>query len=105
MSTIESSAYCATCGRITLHRKERANHILHLLLSIVTAGLWLIVWAFIVLTPHRSRCAFCGRQPGWAEFRRASGLTNEPSPPTHRADGDEVPPSTWLPPGARPPRA
>ena len=30
-----------------LSQKKKTNHILHLLLSLVTGGLWLIVWLFV----------------------------------------------------------
>jgi hypothetical protein len=33
----------------TIAKGHRPNHILHLILSIVTAGLWLIVWLLIVI--------------------------------------------------------
>lgn len=32
-------------------RKKKTNHILHLILTILTGGLWLIVWA--IIAPHR----------------------------------------------------
>lgn len=35
------------------------NHVLHLLLSIVTAGLWLIVWLVIATGGHFT-CGECG---------------------------------------------
>lgn len=35
---------------------RRPNHVLHLLLSIVTLGLWLIVWLIVGIT-HRERRA------------------------------------------------
>jgi hypothetical protein len=28
------------------------NHVLHLILTLVTAGLWAVVWLFLVLTHH-----------------------------------------------------
>lgn len=34
---------------------KKVNHILHLILSVLTAGLWLIVWALLVLTNKRQR--------------------------------------------------
>lgn len=36
---------------VTLARPRRTNHILHLLLSVVTFGLWLPVWLLCVLAP------------------------------------------------------
>jgi hypothetical protein len=34
---------------------KRPNHILHLLLTIVTLGLWGIVWIVLALTSHEKR--------------------------------------------------
>lgn len=54
--------YCPTCGRRVLGIRERPNHILHLLLSVVTAGLWLIVWLFLGLSYAKEpwHCPYCG---------------------------------------------
>jgi hypothetical protein len=58
----QTSRYCDTCGKQTLHTKETPNHILHLLLSIVTLGLWLIVWVAVTIvnSGKRPRCVVCG---------------------------------------------
>lgn len=58
----QTSSYCKTCGKQTLHTKQTPNHILHLLLSLVTLGLWLIVWLIIVVanSGKRPRCSVCG---------------------------------------------
>jgi len=39
---------------------QTPNHILHLLLSIVTAGLWIVPWILLILTPRSFRCSSCG---------------------------------------------
>ena len=33
-----------------LENSKKVNHILHLLLTILTGGLWIFVWIFILLT-------------------------------------------------------
>ena len=38
-----------------LTKGKKVNHILHLLLSVITAGLWLIVWAILVATNKPQR--------------------------------------------------
>jgi hypothetical protein len=102
---IQTSHYCATCQRQTLHTKERVNHVLHLILSVLTVGLWLIVWGALGLgnSAERTRCTVCGSKPGLGSLKHevATAFGGKPAPQT--APG-EVPPSTWLPPGARPPR-
>ena len=35
--------------RSTISKPKRTNHILHLLLSIVTAGLWLPIWIIVAI--------------------------------------------------------
>lgn len=37
------SKFCRVCERQTAFVKEGPNHVLHLLLSVVTFGIWLIV--------------------------------------------------------------
>jgi hypothetical protein len=39
---------------VVIHGKK-TNHILHLILSVITAGLWLIVWAVLILTRKQQR--------------------------------------------------
>jgi hypothetical protein len=38
-----------------IRRGGKVNHILHLILSILTAGIWLFVWLLLVLTNKRQR--------------------------------------------------
>jgi hypothetical protein len=108
MSVVETSTYCATCRRQTLHHKQRVNHVLHLILSILTAGLWAVfVWLPLgaMNTSRRMRCTVCGTKPGLAtvkhEIAEAFGARQ---PAASLPMNGEVPPSTWLPPGAREPR-
>jgi len=55
--------YCKNCKKNTVQIKQKANHILHLLLSIVTVGVWLIVWFFIALfTSDTPTCTICGNE-------------------------------------------
>lgn len=109
---IQTSHYCATCQRQTLHVKPRINNVLHLVLSVLTVGIWLVVWAALGLgnSAERARCSVCGSKPGLAAvshevksaFAGSPVLRTRGSAPS--PGGDEVAPSTWLPPGARPPR-
>jgi hypothetical protein len=45
-------------------RGKRPNHILHLLLSVVTLGLWLPVWALLAVTSHETRAVLTVRPDG-----------------------------------------
>lgn len=44
MGTNTERAYCRTCEAPVLAVKRTPSHVLHLLLSVVTAGLWILVW-------------------------------------------------------------
>lgn len=48
---LEEMKYCMHCDRETLHRKnsKQMSWLMHLFLTVITFGLWLIVWIFIVL--------------------------------------------------------
>ena len=52
--------HCVECKKKTMHFQEKPNHILHLLLSIITAGIWLIVW-LLFLESGDPQCSVCGR--------------------------------------------
>lgn len=41
---------------LLMSKKPRTNHILHLLLSVVTAGAWVPAWIIIALV-NQQRCA------------------------------------------------
>ena len=60
-STIQR--HCGTCGQKRPFSKKGVNHILHLLLSIVTVGFWIPVWLLVGVCAAltRYRCQFCGQ--------------------------------------------
>lgn len=61
MGTRHAPGYCHHCGRTVLAVANTPSHVLHLLLSVVTAGLWIPVWIVIALaTDSRGRCPDCG---------------------------------------------
>ena len=53
---------CKTCEQKRPFEKSGPSHILHLILALVTAGIWLPVWVLLCvfnsLKPYR--CRFCG---------------------------------------------
>lgn len=51
---------CGSCGRETLHVRDRPHHLLHLTLSVMTFGIWLPVWGILGLTPDSPQCTECG---------------------------------------------
>jgi hypothetical protein len=64
MSMVQSARECPVCQRLTLHAKDRPNHVLHLILTLVTFGLWGFVWLAVAIgnTQTRPRCMTCGRR-------------------------------------------
>ena len=52
---------CSVCQKQTVHIQKRINHILHLLLSVLFIGLWLLVWIGIAIFGDRTPvCTICG---------------------------------------------
>jgi hypothetical protein len=56
-----ASMQCVRCGTIMAYRKP-TPHILHLLMTIVTGGLWAIVWIGCTVKFGGWRCSACGRR-------------------------------------------
>jgi len=61
-------AYCNKCRHEQVFIKMEINHILHLVLTIITVGLWGVCWVAICLGKliHPWRCEHCGWH--WPEF-------------------------------------
>ena len=55
---------CKACAKPTMHIQQKPNHILHLLLTVCTAGVWLLVWIFVSLVQPAPQCTQCGRKRG-----------------------------------------
>ena len=51
--------YCPTCGENTKHVHNGPNHVLHLLMAIVTGGLWIVVWILLSIG-YKFVCDRCG---------------------------------------------
>lgn len=60
MPTKQIMYECEDCKRPTIHLQQEPNHILHLLLSICTLGLWLLIWLFQRSTIPQ--CTVCGKE-------------------------------------------
>lgn len=65
MATFQRSRYCSTCKKQTLHQFQRLSLPIVILFTVLTAGLFAIVWV-----PYRylvgwwasgMRCQTCGR--------------------------------------------
>ena len=60
MAEARRSGYCKDCERRVVVFRPRANHLLHLLLTLITAGLWLPIWLGLAIRIGGWRCAECG---------------------------------------------
>lgn len=58
----QNSKFCKRCQKHTLVQRPSTNHVLHLLLTIVTAGLWLIIWMLSIVKIGGWRCTQCGKK-------------------------------------------
>lgn len=60
MGTTTGQRWCDACGQQVMVTARTPNHVLHLLLTVLTAGLWLIVWICAGLASKKWRCTKCG---------------------------------------------
>lgn len=60
MAVQEATGFCKVCQRQVMIRRAGTNHVLHLLLSIFTAGLWLPIWILSSIKIGGWRCSACG---------------------------------------------
>jgi hypothetical protein len=62
-----SNRYCYSCNRNTKHEMQvgGTSHLFHLVMSILTMGFWLIIWAICGMSNSSSDwfCAECGSKP------------------------------------------
>ncbi len=61
MGTHKKRMFCQEEVRMVLAERQTPNHVLHLLLSIVTAGFWIPVWILVTLFGSGAyKCPSCG---------------------------------------------
>lgn len=71
--------YCPEDARYVLAVRNKPSHVLHLLLSVVTAGCWIPIWVLIaMLSDAGYRCPNCGgrtaaRKPMRTVFQMLTG--------------------------------
>ncbi len=76
MSNVQIPAYCLTCQRQTLHIKPRINHTAHLIGTIVTVGMWSVVWLAVGLANSAElvACSQCGSRPTAKQILNDTGV-------------------------------
>lgn len=61
MSVKTKGAYCSHCKKPVLAQGTKPNHILHLLLSFFTFGVWIPIWLLLtIMSAGNYRCTQCG---------------------------------------------
>lgn len=68
MAQQEATGFCRGCNRQVLVRRKGTNHVLHLLLTVVTCGLWLVIWLLSAIKIGGWRCTVCGMKCGRSLF-------------------------------------
>jgi hypothetical protein len=58
----EAKGYCQTCEKQVLIKRKGTNHLLHLLLTLLTGGFWIIVWILCAIKVDVWRCSQCGEK-------------------------------------------
>ena len=59
----KKKGFCSRCKKTRILERERVNHILHLLLSIITMGFWVIMWIMITIRHDMWwYCFDCGKK-------------------------------------------
>lgn len=65
MATNQKMSRCRNCAKETIHLQPATSHVLHLLLSLITLGLWIPVWILVgVSNGSQLKCSVCGRARG-----------------------------------------
>jgi hypothetical protein len=73
MATVQRMSWCRTCDRKTLHIQQKESNLFHLILTLVTGGLWLVVWIFAPMRSGSAQCTSCGETVWsglWKSFKR-----------------------------------
>ncbi len=60
MADQEKSGMCKVCSKQVMVRRKGTNHILHLILTLLNFGLWVIIWILISVKFGGWRCTQCG---------------------------------------------
>ena len=65
MATQQAMVFCKTCNKTTLHIQPSTSHVLHLLLAVVTMGIWIPIWVLMAVNNNnQGQCTACGRSRG-----------------------------------------
>jgi hypothetical protein len=72
MPTRQLTLMCARCNELTPHNQEHPAHLVHGLLTLFTAGLYLPIWLLIAIGgASKPVCVKCGGPVKTAEYQEA----------------------------------
>ena len=60
--------FCGMCQRNVLATRPPTNHILHFLITVISCGLWVVVWLGLSIRAGGHKCSSCGN-PNLLEAR------------------------------------
>ncbi len=60
MSLDYKGKYCKRCNKHILAQRKGTNHILHLIITILTIGFWAIIWIGVGIKFGGWQCSHCG---------------------------------------------
>jgi hypothetical protein len=81
MATHQIMSYCRDCKKNTIHLQPATAHVLHLLLAIISFGVWIPVWLLVVASNNsQASCTDCGRARGLFDSGRAPASEETPRP-------------------------
>lgn len=77
MGEQKNSGFCKACNSKVLITRPGVNHLLHLILTIITLGVWIVVWVLVsvvnTVSPGGWRCSQCGSEVdtlAWSEAKK-----------------------------------
>ena len=65
--------YCSQCTTATPHITHDPNHLLHVIITIITGGAWLIVWLLLTASADSPKCTVCSRNGQASGAKTAAG--------------------------------
>ncbi len=58
-----NSFFCAHCNDRSMFVRNETRHGMHIVLSLLTAGIWLVPYVVVLMSKPSFRCSKCGSKP------------------------------------------
>ena len=62
MSVQKTRKFCSECDKNCLAERPGTSHLLHLLMTLLTGGLWSIIWVGTIVKFGGWKCPTCGKK-------------------------------------------